>query len=660
MAIWRELFPEAARLLLRLADAENEEHIGNNATGVFAELFSPAHGGLAPTEASPEERFPVLKEAVEHESKECRRISLVACEHALRTGHFARVVGPEHQGLRRQPELWVPKTWGEVFDAYRRVWQLLDERLGRLPTDERVATVDTMLNSARGLAAMANLTGMVTETLRRLASESYVDASKVIKVVESVLHYDAKDFETERAEAWEQLRRALVKDDFSSRIRRWVGMDLLTDKFDESGRHIDKAQPEVEALAEAVVQKPRLLDDELGWLTSGAAANGLNFGYAVGKRDRDWSVLPKLLDGQRLAAPEGGAFFLSGYFRALGERDGRLLEVQLDVVAEDQVLRAHVPELTWRTGLSDRKAWRILGLARSGHIGTEAFRIFSYGGVIGALSPGCLEEWIDFLLGVGTRTAAGCCVELCYFYNRGREGGRRLAADTVWRVLTATAFFAGDADRQRSGREEYDWTELAVAFVEQHPEESVGLADLMLKQFGEEGTVTDGFRSEPNQVLEGVLRRFPEETWKSIVRYLGPPVDSRAFHIHRWLNGGALICVPGHCIWKWVDENVEDRAWYLASFVPKTFVAERGKVSVRELLVRYGSRCDVRGELTTNFSSETWRGPESAHLEGRVKQLRGWKAKETDANVLLWLDEYIESVQRRIEEAKFEEERREW
>ena len=660
LAIWRELFPGAARLLLRLADAENEEHIGNNATGVFVELFSPAYGGLAPTEASPEERFPVLKEAIEHESKECRRISLVACEHALRTGRFSRVVGAEHQGLKRQPKLWVPKTWGELFDAYRRVWRLLDERLERMPTDERGAAVSTMLSSARGLASVANLTGMVTETLGRLASEPYVDQSKVIEVVESVLHYDAKEFDAERVEAWEQLRRTLVKGDFSSRIRRWVGMDLLSDKFDESGGRADRAEPEVEVLAEAVVQKPELLDRELGWLTSGAAANGFNFGYALAKRDSDCSVLPKLLDAQRRAAPDGGAFFLGGYFRAFGERDRRLLEAQLDEAAEDAALRVHVPELTWRTGLNDRGARRISVLARAGHIGTEAFRIFSYGGVIGALSPPCLVEWIDFLLGAGTRTSAGTCVELCDCYRRGRGGREQLPAETIFRVLTAPALFMGSEDVQRGGREEYEWTELATAFIEEHAERSIEVARLMLGHFGEDGTIMDTFRSGPNQVLERVLRRFPGEMWEAVVRHLGPPLDSRAFHIERWLNGGALVYVPAELIWEWVERNVEERAGHLAGFIPKAFVGERGTVSVRELLVRYGSRSDVRSELTANFSSEMWAGPESAHVEGKVKQLRAWRMKETDSNVILWLDEYTESLRSRVEQAKVEEERREW
>jgi hypothetical protein len=124
IAVWRDLFVDAARLLLRLAEAENEA-IRNNATGVFKDLFSPGYGSVAPTEAPPQERLPVLVEALASASKQQHEIALGACEQALRTGSFTRMVGAEYQGLRRPPRLWKPQTYGELFDSYRGVWQLV-------------------------------------------------------------------------------------------------------------------------------------------------------------------------------------------------------------------------------------------------------------------------------------------------------------------------------------------------------------------------------------------------------------------------------------------------------------------------------------------------------------------------------------------------------
>src|SRR5690606_19509106 len=57
LAWWREQFPTAARLIRRLAWAENE-NIANNATGVWQGLFQVVLGGTA---VPYEERMPILR-----------------------------------------------------------------------------------------------------------------------------------------------------------------------------------------------------------------------------------------------------------------------------------------------------------------------------------------------------------------------------------------------------------------------------------------------------------------------------------------------------------------------------------------------------------------------------------------------------------------------
>lgn len=656
IAVWRELFPDAARLLLKLAEAENEKHIGNNATGVFADLFTPGQGPVAPTEASPEERFPVLKEALEHHSKECRRIALLACNHALQTGHFSRLVGAEHQGLKRQPTLWVPKTWGELFNAYRRVWYLLKDRLDQMPEDERAQALDVMLNNSRGLTSMANLAPMVTETLTEFLAKPYVDKRKIIAVVEAVLHYDAKGYEPSVREAWEGLHKGLVTGDFHSLMQRYVAMDLQEDKFDE-GQHTDKAQSKVEALADDAIANPDLLKPELTWLVTDDAKNGYNFGFSLGMRDREFSLLPVLLDSQRNATTNPNVFFLGGYLRALRERSVDAWEALMDALVADPALRGHVPELTWRSGLTDRSAVRVLELAKAGAVPVASFRLFSYGGVIRQMSQDRFAEWIEFLLGEGSRDAASSAIDLSHFYFRMGKRELPLPDDLMFKALTAPALFVRSDDRRNGTGEDYEWTELATAYIEQHPERSVELASLMLEHFREEGTIVGAFRSQTNKVLENILRRFPADLWRRIAGYLGPPIDSRAFHIYHWLREGALAFIPAELIWEWVEQDIEKRAWYVAQFVPSVFPGDDTSASARQVLVRYGSRKDVRSNLIANFSTEIWWGPESSHARQKLEQLRAWKQGETNPNVLRWLNDYIASVEHRVERAKIEEER---
>src|SRR5207253_8479134 len=132
--------------------------------------------------------------------------------------------------------------------------------------------------------------------------------------------------------------------------------------------------------------------------------------FNLGMRDQTFSLLPILLDAQRNATKNPNMFFLGGYLRALRERNRDSWEELMDVLAADTVLKSHVPELTWRSGLTDRAAARILALAKAGFVTVASFRVFSYGGVIRQMSQDRFAEWIDFLLKEGSRPAAACAI----------------------------------------------------------------------------------------------------------------------------------------------------------------------------------------------------------------------------------------------------------
>jgi hypothetical protein len=665
MAVWRELFPDAARLLLRLGEAENETW-GNNASGVFAELFSPGPGRVAPTEAPPEERFPILKEALESASKAQRLLALRACDAALESQQFTRATGAEHQGLRREPHLWVPSTYGEIFDAYRRVWQLLTERMDVLDEDERQKAVTVLLNNAGGLARYANLLDMVVDTLGELAAKPYADKRKVIEAVERILRYQGKELPREMRDRWVQLKRRLVGNDFHSLTQRYVAMDLLEDQVDEAGEVVDQATPRIERLAKQAIERPELLEAELPWLVTGEAKNGFRFGYALGAGDPDFALLPRLLAALRGAGPDASAFFLGGYVRAMHERDERRWDALLDEIAGDEILRTWVPELTWRSRLTDNAGLRVLYLAENGAIKVSDFQMFSFGSATANLSEDIFTKWIEFLLRRPETEATSIALELAHFYYGRKDAKRILPRELTLKLLVAERFFEKSNEQRRSQMEEYHWTEMGKQFVRLYPAESLKLADKILEHFGEDGTIVGGFNSTALRVLEEITRQSPKAVWNKVTTYLGPPVDARAYHIGSWLQGkrfwddatGALPLIPPDEIWRWVNEDVKTRAPYIADIVPKQLFRVDGNMCLaREVLVRYGASKDVRSSLTGNFSSEGWSGPASLHYEARKRWLLDFKRGETNADVRRWIDEYVALLDRQIEHAKIEEER---
>jgi len=668
IAVWRELFPDAARLLLLLGEAENETW-ANNASGVFAELFSPGSGRVAPTEAPPGERFPVMREALASNSSEKRALALKAADRALESQHFSRAVGPEYQGLRVVPKLWTPETWGELLDAYRRVWGLLAERIETLPHEEQQEAISILLEHTRSLARYQNLLDMVIGTLSDLSRRTYVDPKRLIEAIERILHYEGKTLPEEARRRWRELRDSLVGNDYHSLMQRYVGMDILEDKFDERGNVIeDKTGSILTELSRTSIRQPEVLDAELRWLVTGAARNGYRFGYSLGRMDSGFSLLPRLLQAQRNKGDDGNAFFLGGYFRAIREVDTELWEAKLDGFAADVQLRGSLPEVTWRSGiLTDRAAERVVTLAERGLVPISDLHMFAFGSVTKELSEVVFHRWIEFLLRVGNLEAISIALELFHFYYDRRERTRQLPKELTAKLLMAPALFRKGESRARHDRINWEWAQVAKGFVRSYPDVAPKLAELMLEHFGEDGTIVEGFHSQPQRILEEVMKQRPREMWRSITKYLGPPTDARAYHITSWLRGeflegqapGIIADVPLDELWRWVDEDVEERAAYLAGFVPKTLSRAESQVSLaRELLIKYGDRDDVRGSLIANLFTEGWSGPESSHHQRKREQLLEFRRGETNPNVHRFIDEYVRALDEQIARAKVSEERR--
>jgi hypothetical protein len=655
IAMWGEFFVDAARLLLALGEAENEK-ISNNASGVFIQLFSPATGKVAPTEASPQERFPVLVEAIESSSSERRLLALRACDQALESQHFVRSIGAEYQGLRKPPELWRPKTWGELFDAYRQVWQLLSERLDSFPMDERQETISIILKRASSLTGSDNLADMVFNTLIDLIQRQYVNKKTILANAIQMLRYGRNHLSEKTRERWKQLKDELEGTDFSSLMKRYVGMDLLEDKFDNEGLYGDQAESKIKELAQQALSND-LLEPELPWLVTTEAEKGFSFGYELGLIDTDFSQFPTLLNAQRQAGENSSVFFLSGYLRALRNRYEELWETLLDDLMNDEKLSIYIPEITLRCGFSDRAALRVLGLGKSGVIDPSHFGIFGYGSGIQDLSEKVFIQWIEFLLDSPRFYAISIALDLYDLYYLRATLQHPIPDDLTLKLLVHPSLFSELENGSRGQMDEYHWTQIGNTFIRIYPERSIELANIMLEHFGEEGTILDTFHSSAERTLDELARNHPTEIWMRAKKYLGPPIDSRAARLSRWLTG-VLNHIPIEEIWQWVDEDVDIRAWYLASFMPNALFRSKGQTCIaREVLIRYGDREDVRLNFSSNYYSDTWWGPSSAHFESKKAWLLEFKKGENNENVNLWIDEFVEEMSRDIERARIVEER---
>jgi hypothetical protein len=670
IARWKNLFADAARVLLALAEAENETW-SNNASGVFVELFSISeHRQLSRTGAAPQERFPVLREAMESSSQERRALALRACDQALQRVTWGPIIdSPRVVG--EVPEFWAPKTYGELFDAYRQVWQYLSRMLDNLPDDERREAADILVRNARTLSRFGNLSSMVIDTVGELSQKPYVDKKRVLEIVIQILHYDGERLPEKTRESWERLRNTLTGTDFASLMQRYVAMDILEDKFNGEGNVVDQTQLKIERLAQQAVENRDLLRPELNWLATTEARNGYRFGYELGKRDQGFSLLPMITEQQKNAGEDASAYFMGGYLRVLFEDDQEEWEDLMDSFSQDEKLQHWIPELTWRLGnVSDRAAHRILELAVEGAVDIGCFQMFAYGGILRDLSEDSFRKWIEFLLSHPKAQATYIALALYCRYYLGKESRHGLPEELTLRVLTSPSLFQESEVVRHDQMASYHWELLGKGFVRLYPARSLELAEVMLEHFGETGTILEGYRSSTQSVLVEITRQYPEEVWTRITEYLEPPESLQAFSLQDWLRGedhfgeesaGALSLIPVGAVWHWVDEDIENRAQHLAKLVPKVLFRQDGKVCwAREVLIRYGEREDVRRNLAGNFSAESWWGPESLHLQNKRQLLLDFREEEEIENVKLWIDEYVSWIERRIERARIVEEREDY
>ena len=422
------------------------ESWGNNASGEFANLFSTGTGQVASTETPPLERVGILQEAISSVSPYRRRLGLRACEQALKTGPFYRLIGPEYQGMRRVPELWAPSTYGELFDAYRSIWILVSESLEYLEGIERTDAVRLLLESARGITRMESLAEMVIKTVRLLGDDPEVDRRDLIGLTVEVIHYEGKHLSPETLNKWIELQNDLSGQDFPSRLERYVALDLIEDQYDVEGQRTDQSRTEIQRLAVEAAETPELLRTALSWLVTRRAERGHQFGSELGKYDSEHDALQEIIQSQLGAGNGASLAFLGGYLHALFERAPDEWEEVMNELEQHSISATWIVELTWRSGtITERASHRILALIRRGVAAPESLRIFRYGGTICSLNTRAFDEWIRTLLGSDDDGAVYAALDLLAMYYRGES----LPIEPVLSVLSHPAWFRSHEDRRR-------------------------------------------------------------------------------------------------------------------------------------------------------------------------------------------------------------------
>ena len=488
IAVWRDLFPRASQVLLKLAVAENES-ISNNASGVFSGLFAIGQGQVANTESSATERLVVLKSALQSEDPEIRKKGLSAAESLLRTrGHF-RMIGPEHQAFGRIPQLWQPKIGGDLLDPWKTVWTLLDTKRNEWSGEEKQNAADILLRSTRDFAQIESLAPLVVTSIESMILDASLDYRRVIETIEETLRYDRESLSKDVYESLSAIRDGAVGTSFNARLRRFVGVSLIEDNYDSEGNRTGQTDSIIAELAGLVADDPGILKPELDWLFGKNVDNAFAFGYQLGAIDDSKTIFKIILESLK-ENEQASPVLVSGYLRNVRENAtlGEFVNILLEDIHRRGMAR-YVPEIIWRSGeLTDGLGQLVLDNLEEADLPPEHLRMFKYGGVSSGLSVPAFESWLTYLADSQSDEAIITAVELAAMYLHRRPAERILSDVILQRILTSPTWFRERDRMSWGGGVDRDWATVAGVLVRDHPDGTDELASVVVSNFGIDST----------------------------------------------------------------------------------------------------------------------------------------------------------------------------
>jgi len=663
LAVWDECFVGSADLLLKLAEAENANH-ANNATGTFVQLFSLIPG-LSATQASASRRNAFLRSALESESLSRRRIALAAARAALETRTGSRMVGPEHQGLRKTIEFWCPKTYGELWDAYRDAWEMLTEKLNVWTGEERTELIRVIIDAGRSALDIPPLTNQVLTTLESVADDRDADLKAMVGFIQRELKFGKNELTEEAVTRLSALSTKLEGHDFNSKLRRYVKYTTMDDAFDDDHQRSYVVDEKLEELAREAVLSPGLLEAALPWLLREDSSPAFCFALRLANHDPARSLLPTIFEIQESIGSDGRLSFLAGYLASIYEHDAAEWETRMLALAEKSFLQSGFADLAISSGMTDAIARKVVDFCRSGRLDPTCLDRWWFRPRLHQLDEAVFLELIDLQLIENRPELWRNAVHMFHAYYLDKEIPRLLPAEISERVLSSPAMLG----EWRGNSVSYYWSRLAVAFLGRYPNRRWDFFRAILRLGLKQWNLLSDLDMSEEAVLARLFRTDPERAWDCIAEVFSERAEGDAFGVQHWLgetghrlwgddSPGLIQFAPVNKVFVWVDEDVEERGRWLASALPKTLDQSPGGRLTRGFIARYGKVESLAAALSCRFFSRAWCGSESAYYRELREQARNWLADEKDQTVIRWIENYIDILGADIQRAEIQEERR--
>ena len=657
-------FKDGARLLLRLATAENES-ISNNATGQFTALFPVFLGSTA---ADGNARLSLLDE-VEDTADVAKCVVIVeALGAGSETHHFVRFAsGAEAPGSRPAFESWRPATEHAAFSYIT----------GCVTRLVRFAT-RTDRSGATGRYKLA-------EQLRSLVSYGFIDAvetavdqvlaavdrwPEALEALGNAVVYDSPGMDPDLTNRVRTLIAKLQPKSLESRVRFLVTdmpWDYPCDEKLDFKVQEQRKQDDVRALARDLVTRPTVLAGFLPQLSQGDQRMAFCFGQAIAESSPtplQW-LEPMIAAVSDVPDAERNHSLLSGLVVGSAKRFPKDVAAVKERAARSPALAPALPQICWQLGITSSDIALVLQAFNERLLRPFQLALWRAGGVLTKVPAPSVRPLIDAML-VHSAEGFAVAVELMGMYAHGmpdkldgfRPQIRTAAANaTRWNApqghQIAEYHFEKIMSWQLSkGRDDPHARSTALALAR-------ALVDV------------DGYHQKGviNPVVPKLLSGFPEIAWPLVGQAI---VSDRQqawrfqhllgnVHSFKHRENPPILNLPEDSLFAWCQAHLERAPKFVASILPFLTTYQAGAADraihpvMARLLSEFGDRDNVLRAVELNICSYGWSGSLTNYYALYEQPLCGLVTHQRPT-VRRWAKKMLRQLRAHIKEARNEDE----
>ena len=649
-------------LLVKFALSENASN-ANNSMGMLVGLFEVGIGWAA-TQASPEDRFPIIQDLLASNDRVNKDLGLKLCKSWLNTHGGIRMIGAEYQGLRPPIEFWKPKIYGEVFNAWRLVWRHLYSVSRTWVSEQRQEANRLLIEAGFRLIHYSSVSDEIMDTLLELSDDSATDIRSLTHTIIMELRFRTEKMPKGILGRLRKLDKKITGSSFWERFNRYVLNTNWDEDYDYKGNDIKQSNvppKRISKLASEVAADASLFSKYLPQFVMSDGHRLYEFGLRMSEMLPSSETVDAIIAAQLQAVPAKQTQFIGGFFFGLKQRALEIWEGAIKRLLDDGSSRDIGVDIILRSGVSKNIIQKLIELHAQGLVNVVAFSRLAWQVKEDNIPLEQMEEVLNVLTYSDDNDALKIAIELTdhYFFNK--EQPKSCDENLLFRLLTKDKFF----DRKFENMIGYHWHVVARGFLDRFPGRDIELFSVIMSHLEDMSSLRS--TSYPQQIADEIAKAHPNATWSMISTLLDSD-EGVSFYLTSWLGNelefeehsqpGAISFFDPQIVMNWVLQDPKKRAWRLIRCLPKTLDEAEGGKLTKLFLEAFGDDEEFSASLISHFWTGGWTGPESAYLSRKRDKARQWLSETRSGKALSWLYRYIASLTEMIKRAELEEERR--